>query len=193
MAEGKDKSVKILNAVEKSLKNKRFHEFTLDEVAKVAKVGKGTIYRYFKDKDDLVFQLAMHGHDELCQLVAASIAKRKAPPFEELLLDVCGKISEFMLGRMALLRAIDEQRQLFPKMSGKYKAEFMKKRGELLGALAKVLDKGREGGLVREDIPTETQAVFLVELMRTRDHGFGEKRPPMSMVVDVFLNGMTPR
>jgi len=192
MGRDKAKRVKILNAVEKSLKNKRFHEFTLDEVARVARVGKGTIYRYFADKEDLVFQLAMHGHDELCQIVAASISEKEAPPFEELLLDICSKISEFMLGRMALLRAIDEQRQLFPKMSGKYKAEFMEKRADLLGAISKVLEKGRSEGLMRTDLPVETQSIFLVELMRGRDHGFGDELPPMSMVVDVFLNGMGP-
>ena len=41
---GKDKRAQILDAAEKLFKNKRYHEMTLDLVAKEAKVGKGTIY-----------------------------------------------------------------------------------------------------------------------------------------------------
>ena len=47
-----DKRILILKALEDILPGKRFHEITLEEVAKAAGVGKGTIYLYFKDKFD---------------------------------------------------------------------------------------------------------------------------------------------
>ena len=47
----------ILNALEELLPGRRFHEITLDEVAKAAQVGKGTIYLYFQDKDALFAEL----------------------------------------------------------------------------------------------------------------------------------------
>jgi len=43
----------ILKAVEEVIKTKRFHEVKMDDVAKQAGVGKGTIYRYFPNKDEL--------------------------------------------------------------------------------------------------------------------------------------------
>ena len=46
-----------LNALEALLPGRRFHEITLDEVAKAAQVGKGTIYLYFQDKDALFAEL----------------------------------------------------------------------------------------------------------------------------------------
>ena len=52
-----NKREKILNALEQLLPGKRFHEITLDEVAKIAQVGKGTIYLYFKDKDSLFSEM----------------------------------------------------------------------------------------------------------------------------------------
>ncbi|MCD6496685.1 MAG: TetR/AcrR family transcriptional regulator [Deltaproteobacteria bacterium] len=47
----RDKKQEIMNAVEHLFRNRRFHEVTLDEVAKEAQVGKGTIYRFFSDND----------------------------------------------------------------------------------------------------------------------------------------------
>lgn len=59
MAKGK-KYEQILEALERLLPGKRFHEITLDEVAKEAQVGKGTIYLYFKDKDALFAEMVCY-------------------------------------------------------------------------------------------------------------------------------------
>jgi len=44
--------------VEKLFTSRRFHKITVDDVAQAAQVGKGTIYRYFQNKDDLFSQTA---------------------------------------------------------------------------------------------------------------------------------------
>ena len=44
----------IMLAVEKLATSRRFHEITLEEVAKTAKIGKGTIYHYFQVVNILV-------------------------------------------------------------------------------------------------------------------------------------------
>lgn len=51
------KREQILTALNNLLPGKRFHEITLDEVARAAQVGKGTIYLYFHDKDALFYEL----------------------------------------------------------------------------------------------------------------------------------------
>ena len=64
-----DKRLAIMQAAESLFTSRRLHEITLDDVAREAQVGKGTIYRYFQDKDDLFFQTATQGFDELCDLL----------------------------------------------------------------------------------------------------------------------------
>ncbi|RPI59812.1 MAG: TetR/AcrR family transcriptional regulator, partial [Planctomycetaceae bacterium] len=66
-----DKRLQIMQAAEKLFTSRRFHEVTTDDIAKSAHVGKGTIYNYFKDKDDMFFQMATNGFDELCDLLQA--------------------------------------------------------------------------------------------------------------------------
>ena len=66
-----DKREMILEAVERACEGKRLHEVTVDDIASLAGVGKGTIYRYFADKEDLFFSLMILGFDRMAQDVAA--------------------------------------------------------------------------------------------------------------------------
>lgn len=184
---GKDKRAQILGAAEKLFKNKRYHEMTLDLVAKEAKVGKGTIYLYFKDKDDLVFQLALRGHDELCELIR-NYTKQEDISFDELLEKVCNEISRFFLGRHALFRAIGEHEMRLSAFREKRREEFNVHRRKMQSAIEEILAKGS----MRKDIELSVQANFFLGMMRTRDHMFGDNEkdmPPIKMVVDIFMNG----
>src|SRR5262245_18615534 len=44
---------KMLNAAARLFGTQRFHEVRMEDIAAEAAVGKGTIYRYFSDKDEL--------------------------------------------------------------------------------------------------------------------------------------------
>jgi TetR/AcrR family fatty acid metabolism transcriptional regulator len=46
-------SEKILAAAAQLFGTQQFHEVRMDDIADTAEVGKGTLYRYFKDKDEL--------------------------------------------------------------------------------------------------------------------------------------------
>lgn len=48
-----DKKTRILNAAAELFAEKPFHKVLLDHVARAAGVGKGTLYLYFKSKDEL--------------------------------------------------------------------------------------------------------------------------------------------
>lgn len=52
-----NKREQILDATEKLITVKGLHALSMQQVAKEAGVAAGTIYRYFKDKDDLIIQL----------------------------------------------------------------------------------------------------------------------------------------
>lgn len=60
-----DKRKQIIEAAEKMFTTGRYHEVTLDDICHKARIGKGTVYRYFQDKEDLFWQVILSGHDEL--------------------------------------------------------------------------------------------------------------------------------
>lgn len=56
---------KILRAAEALFASSRFHQVLMEEVAEKAGVGKGTLYRYFHDKEDLFNALLAQASQEL--------------------------------------------------------------------------------------------------------------------------------
>jgi len=52
-----DKSIRILRAAESVFAEKGYIQATISEIAKIANVSEGTIYEYFKNKDDLLFSI----------------------------------------------------------------------------------------------------------------------------------------
>ncbi|MFB3891116.1 MAG: TetR/AcrR family transcriptional regulator [Phycisphaerae bacterium] len=189
-----DKRQLIMQAAEKLFAARRFHEITTDDIAHVARVGKGTIYRYFRDKDDLFFQTAMSGFDELCELVG-----RKPDGdggFTKELLRACRQISRFFERRRQLLRMMQGEDGLAlwgrPDIRQRWRAH----RGRLVGAVAAILAHGAAGGHVRKAVPPETLAHLLLGMLRTRARDMAdlpERARSLETIVDVFCTGaMSP-
>jgi AcrR family transcriptional regulator len=67
---------RILLAAEVSFATKRFHEVRMEDIALAAQVGKGTIYRYFSDKEALYDALLKEASHELLGRLEDSIGKQ---------------------------------------------------------------------------------------------------------------------
>ena len=179
-----------MRVVEKLATDRRFHEITLDEVAEAAKVGKGTIYHYFKDKDDLFFQVATSGFDELCELLKQTVRYNNS--FSEKLLNVCKQISNFFADRRELLQMMQSEGGLVYWRRGKIRQQWLAKRKMLINALADILLDGIAEGTVRFDIPAEVLATFLLGILRTQARDLDNTPENMKsdeLLVDLFLNG----
>lgn len=57
----------IMESAAELFATRPFHEVRLDDVAAKAQVGKGTVYVYFKSKDDLYVSLIVEGFEQLLQ------------------------------------------------------------------------------------------------------------------------------
>lgn len=188
------KSQQIMQAAEKLFTSRRFHEITMDDVAREAGVGKGTIYRYFHDKDDLFFQTAMAGFDELCELLGRHVPGQAC--FSEQLLIACRQISGFFAYRQQLLRMIQTEDGRMPWCQGEMHERWMTRRKRLVAALAEMIRKGVSEGEVREDIPAEVLASFLMGMLRTRGRDLGDMPADMrqyEIVVELFCCGAMKR
>jgi AcrR family transcriptional regulator len=161
-----NKREQIMRAAEKLFTSRRLHEITLDEVADVAGVGKGTIYRYFRDKDDLFFQTATAGFDELCEVVTAA-----APPgltFQGRLHAACERIAEFFARRLQLFQMMqaEENRMLF--FHGELRERWLDHRRHLVAAVTEIIRSGVREGHLRGDMPADLLANILLGLLRTQ-------------------------
>ena len=56
---------KILGAAARLFATQRFHEARMEDIAAAAAVGKGTLYRYFGDKDQLYRALLVRAAEQM--------------------------------------------------------------------------------------------------------------------------------
>jgi len=183
----------ILEVAEKLFASGRFHEVTLDDIAREAKVGKGTIYRYFKDKDDLFFQTLTVGFDELCGLLERNIPE--SAPFEEQLLSACRQIHAFFEGRRPTVQMMAGQENRLAHR-GRFRQRFSAHRERLDAAIAAIIARGVAEGKVRRDIPPILLARILMGMQRVwvRDTaGVPTRLRNLEVVHELFLSGARPR
>ena len=189
-----DKRQIIMQTAEKLFTDRRIHEITLDEVAQRASVGKGTIYRYFQDKDDLFFQVATSGFDDMCALLRQEVSKEG--PFAEQLLDMCTAISAFFDGRREMFHMMLAEDARMPQCTGGLRERWLKHRKHLVAAVADIIQHGMDAGVVRNDILPEVLANLLLGMLRARAHDlsdYPEDQRRLDMVVELFCNGASTR
>ncbi len=189
-----NKPQQIMQAAERLFTSRRFHEITMDDVAAAAGIAKGTIYTYFPDKDELFFQTATSGFEELCELIG-----RRVPddaPFEEQLLGACRQISDFFGKRHQLLRMMQAEEGRMSRYRGGLRQRWQEKRKKLVAAVASILTKGVSDGLLREDVPVEVLASMLLGMLRTQAHDLADAPPGLrshEIVIDMFRGGAARR
>ena len=184
-----DKRQHIMLAAEKLFTTRRFHEIKLEDIAHKAKVGKGTIYLYFESKDDLFFQTATSGFEELCQLLQNA---PQAVNFREELLMACTQITDFFEKRHQLFRMMNDENFRLCFARGSNRERWLKKRRLLLIAVTVIIKRGVEEGHIRGDIEPEVLAAFLLGMLRTRSMDFAGAAENMcshAIIIDLFCNG----
>ncbi|MCY2930394.1 MAG: TetR/AcrR family transcriptional regulator [Planctomycetota bacterium] len=185
-----DKRRQIMQAAEKLFAAGRFHEITTDEVARVARVGKGTIYRHFRDKEELFFETATSGFDELCDLLREKVPTGGA--FGERLHEACVQITGFVRLRREWFGMRQSQERLLPCMAGGFSKRWLAKRQGLVAAVADILREGVAQKAIRADIPPDVLANFLLGLLRTRERDLADTPAALrkyQVVVDMFCRG----
>jgi len=185
-----EKRQQIMVAAEALFSRRRFHEITMDEVAREAGVGKGTIYRYFADKEELYFEVVLAGHDALCATVEAEAARTAG--FRDKLTRVCEAISGFFQRRHRVWNLVqaEDRRQLMGQ--GTRQDSWCQRRARLRDALAEVMAAGVEVGELRADLPVPFLVGTLLGIMRAQgreNRGDNTCAAPAGLVVDLFLNG----
>ena len=69
----------ILEAASRVFSGREYHLVLTEEIAEEAGIGKGTIYRYFANKEDLYFATIVHGFEKLHEQLGAVLAREASP------------------------------------------------------------------------------------------------------------------
>jgi AcrR family transcriptional regulator len=189
-----DKKHRIMQAAEHLFRIRQFHEITLDEVAGQAGVGKGTIYLYFTDKEDLFFQTAVAGFDEMCVLLGGKATD--GIPFREALLQTCETVSSFFRARRPLFRLMLAQGERALERGGSLRERWLERRKNMREAVAAIIARGIQAGDVRSSLPADVLAEYFLGMLRTRAWELEDQPEPVqsqAALVDLFTTGAARR
>jgi TetR/AcrR family transcriptional regulator len=180
---------KIIDAAFEVLQRKEMHECVIDEIAKAAGVGKGTVYLYFKSKSELYSFLMMHMVDEM-KAVIDSAKQSDSDPVSKIKKLVAG-IDEYMSGRSQLFLMVREQ----AKPSDNKEHEKMHKVfEEMLFSIGDIIKEGISKGKLRDLPPVFVGALIFSSL--TSAHHYrkrarpGAKKIDAELITDIILRGI---
>ena len=130
----------------------------MDEIARAAKVGVGTVYRHFPNKDDLIEALADHRFDTLAEYAREALAE-----------DDAGRAFERFLWRAAELQASDQALSDVMRGWGTVMADAAERVG-ILELTREVLTRAQEAGAIRADLEAEDVPMVMCGLGTTTNH-----------------------
>jgi TetR/AcrR family fatty acid metabolism transcriptional regulator len=153
MSGGGDKKSRILESAQKVFAERGFYGAKVSDIATEAGVADGTIYLYFKSKDDVLISLFEAQMERVnAELTAAT---RDVPDAPE-------KLRRFLRAWATLVatnRHATEAITVELRQSAKFMKEYDNPRfGEFLKLLAGVIDEGQKQGKFRADVPAPIAA-----------------------------------
>jgi len=151
----------IIDAAEKVFFKKGIENSTMDEVAEEAELSKGTLYLYFKSKEDLQFAISIRGSDILADMLGKCISPEK--PGHENLLEMAASFIEFSKRHnnyFQLFLYFQTNNLEGLKIDRQQLEKYMREQSPL-ARVNECVGKGINDGSLRDDIPLEVLAATL--------------------------------
>lgn len=171
---------KVIVAARKAMAAKGL-EVQMEEIARRAKVGVGTVYRHFPNKEDLIEALARDRFVRLAELADAALEREDAAEaFVEFMREAAAiqvadrALSEVLVSRPDTMRRAAES-------------------VDMLARTAKVIGRAQESGFVRADAEPEDVPMMMCALAGACNNPMSDPERYIGIVIDgMRAPGATP-
>jgi TetR/AcrR family fatty acid metabolism transcriptional regulator len=176
---------KMLDAAGRLFGAHRFHEVRMEDIAAEAGVGKGTLYRYFHDKEELYLALLERSSRQMMSRLCEETSKAEGG--RERLVALVAAILDFFDTHPHLLDLIQRAEVL---RDPRHPFPWQKARDEVLHLVLDLFEDARRRGDFRVEEP-ELMVMMLLGGLRSVIR-FGKKPRPRDLaerIVETFLHG----
>ncbi len=146
-AEKTDKYFRILKAARKVFAKHGFYNSKISDIAKEAKVADGTIYLYFKNKDEILISLFEEEFPKIVEKAKKSLSNADDP---------LTKLKKFALMYLELVTTDEEVAEIIQvelRQSDKFMKEYNNKPfREYLNVIGSIIEEGQKLGMIRKDL-----------------------------------------
>ncbi|SMC47717.1 TetR/AcrR family transcriptional regulator [Sporomusa malonica] len=194
------KRQQILDAAYTVFSRKGYHRATVDEIIALADTGKGTVYNYFVNKEQLFYTLVKERSSKF-EAELNAIASLHELPLSKIKMAI-KVFLEFYVANADLWRVLMyEMRGLGHEDSSFTEAQRKKYRERFvhtIGILENILQEGIEQGAIRPcDVHKAAHGLFSVIVMMVFQGFVGEQQDSIetaaNSIADIFLYGVAER
>jgi TetR/AcrR family transcriptional regulator, fatty acid metabolism regulator protein len=189
-----DKRRHILEAAVEVFANAGFHKSRVSDVARAANVADGTIYLYFKSKDEILLSIFEEAMAEMIEAVEEKLEPLE-DPFEML-----RTFTEFHMDRVERRRSVAKVLQVELRLSNTFMRQYKPtKLKQYLDIVGRIVEDGQARGLMRSDVNPiiVRRALFgaldeiAMQWILTPAARYG-LRESASQIADIFTSGLRP-
>lgn len=141
------KHQKIIRAAAKVFAEKGFYNSRVSDIAKEADVADGTIYLYFKNKDDILISLFEKEFGRIVEKIREVLAKET---------NALDKIRRFAFTHLSIVSDTPHLAEVLSvevRQSGKFMKEYINRPFmDYLNIVRTIFTEGQEAGLIRKDL-----------------------------------------
>ena len=188
-----DRASRILKAARRAFAEDEFHKVLMEDVARSAGVGKGTVYRYFPDKESLYFAVIFDGLIGLKCRIRESLETWDSP--ETRIRGMVETLISFFRQNRYFFRLMSIEDSKVEGGGNPNRKRWHRERSGLVKAIAEVLARGQEAGML-EVADSRTDAHLLLGMVRAmvRRRRTQLTGPQMAEeICRVYLYGLVPR
>ena len=189
--EKNDKYHRILKAAAKVFAGRGFHQSTIAQIAKEAGVADGTIYLYFKNKDDILVQFFSHRTKQVFDRFQAEVDRANSS-LDKLRFLIHSHLTEFQRDRDgAILYQVETHSN--NRLAEAQIKEMSKMYRDII---SEIVEHGQQEGAIRKDLYVGLVKRFIIgavdEVINTWIHADGDY-DLVSMadpLVELFIRGI---
>jgi len=181
---------RILQSAAELFADREFDLVLIDEVAAHAGVGKGSVYRQFKSKEELYAAAVIDGFAELQREIRTALAG--CTSMREQIATIVRHTVRFFWTRRQFFALLRDPKALPPSQERQYRAQ----RNELSRLISGVLDEAVRRGAMRPGFDTRIAAEALLGMVRGINRYGREYTTPdhaADIVTSIFLDGCGAR
>ncbi len=142
-----DKRQQILDAAVEVFAGKGFHKSRVADVARAAEVADGTIYLYFKSKDDILISIFEQKMGDMIEQAEAVLADLSDP------LDKLARLARFHLENVEQHKSVAKVLQVELRLSNTFMKEYKPVRlKQYMDVIGRVIEEGISSGVIRSDV-----------------------------------------
>jgi AcrR family transcriptional regulator len=190
MVDKSQKRTEILASARALFKENGFHETRVEDIALRAGVGKGTVYEYFKNKQEIFdetcvdFVKSIHNAVEEIRNMDASFKDKILLLYKKRVDSLYEEFDENPLDHIMSYKSIISDKVLITMI------EYISDMNKII---VEIIDQGKEEGLVKKEIPSELVACFIVGTLGEyfnfklykKDKDFSDR----DLLFDLLFNG----